>query len=87
MKTVSYKEFVNEVESARALLAAKTHNQELSRRVWIVNVGTCDQVEMAVSVAGTGGYVSSATARAFARCVEEAATIAEQFKFNGYTVI
>lgn len=86
MKTVSYKEFVNEVESARALLAAKTHNQELSRRVWIVNVGTGDQVEMAVSVAGTGD-MSSATARAFARCVEEAATIAEQFKFNGYTVI
>lgn len=64
MKTVSYQEYVREMEMAKKRLEEKTCVQGIS---------------------GTGD-IPSIYAKRFAYCVEEAASIAEQFKYNGYAV-
>lgn len=85
MKTVSYQEYARELEKTKAKLEEKTGVKGISSRIWIVNIGTYDKIEMGINVSGTGN-VSSIYAKRFAYCVEEAATIAEQFKYNGYAV-
>lgn len=85
MKTVSYQEYACEMEMAKRRLEEKTCVQGISSRIWIVNIGTDDKIEMGINISGTGD-VPSIYAKRFAYCIEEAAVIAEQFKYNGYTV-
>lgn len=85
METVSYQEYARELEAAKALLEEKTCVQEISSRIWIVNIGTDAKIEMGINIPGSGD-MSSIHAKRFASCVEEAAAIAEQFKYNGYAV-
>lgn len=85
MKTVSYQEYVREMEIAKKRLEEKTCVQGISGRIWIVNIGTDDKIEMGINIPGSGD-MSSIHAKRFASCVEEAAAIAEQFKYNGYAV-
>lgn len=85
MKTVSYQEYAREMEMAKKRLEEKTCVQGISGRIGIVNVGTDDKIEMGINIPGTGD-IPSIYAKRFAYCVEEAAVIAEQFKYNGYAV-
>lgn len=85
MKTVSYQEYVREMEMAKKRLEEKTCVQGISGRIWIVNIGTDDKIEMGINISGTGD-IPSIYAKRFAYCVEKAAVIAEQFKYNGYAV-
>lgn len=85
MKTVSYQEYAREMEMAKKRLEEKTCVQGISGRIWIVNIGTDDKIEMGINISGTGD-IPSIYAKRFASCVEEAAVIAEQFKYNGYAV-
>lgn len=85
MKTVSYQEYVREMEMAKKRLEEKTCVQGISGRIWIVNIGTDDKIEMGINISGTGD-IPSIYAKRFAYCIEEAAAIAEQFKYNGYAV-
>lgn len=71
MKTVSYQEYARELEMAKKRLEEKTCVQGISSRIWIVNIGTDDKIEMGINISGTG---------------DEAAAIAEQFKYNGDAV-
>lgn len=81
MKTVSYQEYARELEMAKKRLEEK----RISSRIWIVNIGTDNKIEMGINISGTGD-ISSIYAKRFAYCIEEAAAIAEQFKYNGYAV-
>lgn len=56
----------------------------MSAPVFLIG-GNTVKFEMGINVSGTGN-VSSIYAKRFAYCFEEAATIAEQFKYNGYAV-
>lgn len=85
MKTVSYQEYVREMEMAKKRLEEKTYVQGISSRIWIVNIGSDAKIEMGINISGTGD-IPSIYAKRFAYCVEEAAVIAEQFKYNGYAV-
>lgn len=85
MKTVSYQEYVREMEVAKKRLEEKTCVQGISSRIWIVNIGSDAKIEMGINISGTGD-IPSIYAKRFAYCVEEAAVIAEQFKYNGYAV-
>lgn len=85
MKTVSYQEYARELEMVKKRLEEKTCVQGISGRIWIVNIGTDDKIEMGINIPGTGD-IPSIYAKRFAYCVEEAAVIAEQFKYNGYAV-
>lgn len=85
MKTVSYQEYARELEKTKLQLEEKTCVKGISSRIWIVNIGKDDKIEMGINVSGTGD-VPSIYAKRFAYCVEEAANIAEQFKYNGYAV-
>lgn len=85
MKTVSYQEYARVMETAKKRLEEKTSVQGISSRIWIVNIGTDDKIEMGINISGTGA-IPSIYAKRFAYCVEEAAVIAEQFKYNGYAV-
>lgn len=85
MKTVSYQEYVREMEMAKKRLEEKTCVQGISSRIWIVNIGSDAKIEMGITISGTGD-IPSIYAKRFAYCVEEAAVIAEQFKYNGYAV-
>ena len=85
MKEVSYQEYARELEKTKFQLEEKTCVKGISSRIQIVNIGTDDKVEMGINVSGTGD-VSSIYAKRFAYCIEEAAAIAEQFKYNGYAV-
>ena len=85
MKTVSYQEYVREMEMAKKRLEEKTCVQGISGRIWIVNIGSDAKIEMGINISGTGD-IPSIYAKRFAYCVEEAAVIAEQFKYNGYAV-
>lgn len=85
MKEVSYQEYARELEKAKAQLEEKTCVEGISSRIWIVNIGTDEKIKMGINVSGTGD-VSYVYARRFAYCIEEAANIAEQFKYNGYSV-
>lgn len=85
MKTVSYQEYAREMEMVKKRLEEKTCVQGISGRIWIVNIGTDDKIEMGINIPGTGD-IPSIYAKRFAYCVEEAAVIAEQFKYNGYAV-
>lgn len=85
MKTVSYQEYVREMEMAKKRLKEKTCVQGISSRIWIVNIGSDAKIEMGINISGTGD-IPSIYAKRFAYCVEEAAVIAEQFKYNGYAV-
>lgn len=85
MKTVSYQDYARELEKARLQLEEKTRIKGISSHIWIVNIGTDDNIEMGINISGTGD-VSSFSAKRYAYCIEEAAAIAEQFKYNGYAV-
>lgn len=85
MKTVSYQEYAREMEMAKKRLEEKTCVQGISGRIWIVNIGMDDKIEMGINISGTGD-IPSIYAKRFVYCVEEAASIAEQFKYNGYAV-
>lgn len=85
MKTVSYQEYVREMEMAKKRLEEKTCVQGISSRIWIVNIGSDAKIEMGINISGTGD-IPSIYAKRFAYCVEEAAVIAEQFKYNVYAV-
>lgn len=73
------------LERTKVYLEEKTCVKGISSRIWIVNVGSDDKVEMGINVSGTGD-VPSIYAKRFAHCIEEEANIAEQFKYNGYAV-
>ena len=85
MKTVSYQEYARELEMAKKRLEEKTCVQGISSRSGIVNIGSDAKIEMGINLSGTGD-IPSIYAKRFAYCVEEAAVIAEQFKYNGYAV-
>ena len=85
MKTVSYQEYARVMETAKKRLEEKTCVQGISSRIWIVNIGTDDKIEMGINISGTGD-IPSIYAKRFAYFVEESAVIAEQFKYNGYAV-
>ena len=63
-ETVSYQEYARELEKTKAKLEEKTCVKGISSRIWIVNIGTYDKIEMGINVSGTGN-VSSIYAKAF----------------------
>ena len=85
MKTVNYQEYQQELENAKALLEKKTCVPGIYNTIWFVNMGSYDKVQMGINISGTGN-VSSDYAKRFAYCIETAAEIIANFKYNGYTV-
>ncbi len=84
MKTVKYQDYSKELENTKRLLEEKTCVKGIYNQVWIVNVGTKGEIRMGVNVSGTGD-MSVIYATRFAKCIEIAAEIAKDFKYNGYT--
>lgn len=85
MKTVSYQEYAREMEMAKKRLEEKTcvHGDFQSYLDREYRHGRQDR--NGINISGTGD-IPSIYAKRFAYCVEEAASIAEQFKYNGYAV-
>lgn len=82
---ISYQEYSQELENTKRLLEKQTLVKDISNQIWIVNIGTAEEIKMGVNISGTGN-MSVVCAKRFAHCIEEAAKIAEQFKYNGYSL-
>ena len=85
MKTVKYQDYLKEIEKAKNTLEEQTCSKKVFEQIWFVNVGTHEEVKMGVNIAGTGN-MSAIDAKHFAKCIEIAADIAKEFKYNGHTI-
>lgn len=85
MKTVKYQDYISELERLKVQLEKVTCVKEIYNRIWFVNIGTNDAIQLGVNIAGTGDITSTVATR-FAYCIEVAATLAEKFKYNGYAI-
>lgn len=82
---ISYQDYSQELENTKRKLEEQTCAAGISNQIWIVNVGTDEDIQMGVNVSGTGD-MSAVCAKRFAGCIEIAADIAKNFKYNGYSL-
>lgn len=84
-KIVSYQDYIKEKETLGVLLEKKTLVKDITTKIWFINLGNDSKIEIGLNVAGTGD-ISALVATRFAYCIEVAAELAKDFKYNGYMI-
>lgn len=85
MNAISYQDYSQELENIHKLFDKKACVTGISVFIQFVNIGNDENINLGVKVADTGS-ITPAFAKRFAHCIEIAADIAENFKYNGYSI-
>lgn len=85
MKTVTYEEYIDEVETMKRKLEEQTLVKDVNDMIWMYNTGSGKCIEMVMNVSATG-RLTPIEAERFSHCIVTAAKLIKEFKYNGYTI-
>ena len=84
MNTVTYREYITELRRIEEEFKNQTLVEGITDRIRFYNTGD-ENIQMELNISATG-RITPIEAERFAYCIEVAAKLLQEFKYNGYKI-